>query len=84
MKPDAIYVPAIIRFLGYNPLPPAKGIGEQLVRHRTTMGITQKMVAEIGVDPTALARWEHGEKEPTSVLKARVNSFLEGYMAQYS
>jgi len=32
------YVPAIIRFLGYNPLPPPpSGMGERLVRGRTLL-----------------------------------------------
>ncbi len=32
------YVPAIIEFLGYNPLPEGRTLGERLVRHRTTLG----------------------------------------------
>jgi hypothetical protein len=35
-------VPAIIDFLGYNPLPEADGWGGRLVRRRTTLGMTQK------------------------------------------
>ena len=52
-------MPGIIAFLGYNPLPDAKTLGERLVRHRTTLGMSQKEVAEeIGVDQETLARWE--------------------------
>lgn len=56
-------MPAIIRFLGYNPLPAVKGWGEPLVRHRTSLRISQKESAKrLGVDPSTLARWESGEE----------------------
>jgi hypothetical protein len=46
-------------FLGYNPLPEANGWGERLVRHRRTLGLSQKEAAKrLGVDPSTLARWE--------------------------
>jgi transcriptional regulator with XRE-family HTH domain len=49
-KPDIEFMPAIIRFLGYNPLPAAKGWGERLVRQRMTLGLTQREAARrIGV-----------------------------------
>jgi hypothetical protein len=40
-SPEIRYMPAIIDFLGYDPLPAAKGWGERLVRRRTTLGMTQ-------------------------------------------
>jgi DNA-binding XRE family transcriptional regulator len=45
-KPEIRYMPAIIRFLGYNPLPAATGLGERLVRCRTILGLTQKESAQ--------------------------------------
>jgi hypothetical protein len=36
-KPEIRYMPAIIKFLGYNPLAEAKTLAEQLVRQRTTL-----------------------------------------------
>jgi hypothetical protein len=35
-------MPVIMRFLGYNTLPEANGWGKRVVRHRTTLGPTQK------------------------------------------
>ena len=35
-------MPVIMRFLGYNTLPEANGWGKRVVRHRTTLGLTQK------------------------------------------
>ena len=49
--PEIRYMPAIIRFLGYNPLPEADGWRGRLVRYRTTLGMTQKEAAgQLGVD----------------------------------
>ena len=64
-------MPAIIRFLGYNPLPEAKSWGERLVRHRTSLGMTQEEAAKRpGLDPGTLARWERGEREPAGSLRS--------------
>jgi predicted transcriptional regulator len=71
-------MPAIIDFLGYDPLQAAKGWGERLVRYRTTLGMTQKAAGRLGVDQATLARWEQGKREPTGVFRARVKRFLQG------
>ena len=72
------YIPAIIEFLGYNPLPPATNCAERLVRHRTTLGLTQGEAARrIGVDQSTLARWERGEREPAGALAKRAERFLD-------
>jgi site-specific DNA recombinase len=76
-KPKVHYMPAIIRFLGYNPLPPSKGWAERLVQARTARGLTQKeAAARIGVDQCTLARWERVEREPTGAFAARALRFL--------
>ena len=50
-RPQTRYLPAIIRFLGYNPLPKAITLAEQLVPQRTSLGLSQKESADcIGVD----------------------------------
>ena len=73
------YMPAIIEFLGYNLLPPATNWAERLVRHRTTLGLTQNEAArQIGVDPSTLARWERGKRDPNGELAKRAEHFLGG------
>jgi transcriptional regulator with XRE-family HTH domain len=68
-KPGLQYMPAIIRFLGYNPLPPADGWADRLVQCRTVLGLSQKeSAARIGVDQGTLARWKRGEREPTGTF----------------
>ena len=75
--PEVRYMPAIIEFLGHNPLPLATNWAERLVRHRTTLGLTQgESARRIGVDPSTLARWERGEREPSGALALRAERFL--------
>ena len=66
-QPRVKYMPAIIRFLGYNPQPPPpSGIGEQAVRCRTLLGLSQKVFAgQLGRDQGTLTKWERGEREPS-------------------
>jgi len=65
VSPAVKFIPAIIAFLGYNPLPQPTGLPEHLVRFRQAKGWTQKVFAKaLGVDQTTLARWERGEREP--------------------
>jgi len=75
--PHLRYVPAIIRFLGYNPLPDVTNLADKLVRHRTLLGMTQtNAAAQLGVDAGTLSRWERGEGEPEGVCAQSVDRFL--------
>jgi hypothetical protein len=75
---------SLIRFLAYNPLPPANSWGERLVRHRTTFELPHKEAAlEFGVDPSTLAKWERWEREPTDKLLNGVKSFLSNESARH-
>ena len=76
-SPDFRYMPAIIKFLGYDPLPAASTLAEQLVRRRTSLGLSQKESAGcLGVDPGTLAKWEQGKREPQGVFLDPVKRFL--------
>ena len=64
--PEVRYLPAIIRFLGYDPLPPAESIPERLATARRSLGLSQRKMAEkLGVDPATLMGWEAGRHQPT-------------------
>jgi transcriptional regulator with XRE-family HTH domain len=83
--PETRYMPAIIEFLRYNPLPAANTLAEQLVRQRTSLGLSQKESAgQIGVDPGTLARWERGEREPAGGFLERVRRFLANEITSHS
>lgn len=76
-KPSVPHMPAIIEFLGYNPLPAATTMPERLLRHRTSRGLPQSEAAKlIGVDPGTLARWERGEKQLFGDYLTRAERFL--------
>jgi site-specific DNA recombinase len=78
-SPEVRYMPAIIRFLGYDPLPQASNPADRLVRRRTSLGLSQKQAAQqIGVDPGTLARWERGERQPTGIFATKVQRFVTG------
>jgi transcriptional regulator with XRE-family HTH domain len=65
-SPEVRYVPAIIQFLGYNPLPAASSLPERLAAARRALGLSQrKMAAKLGVDPATLLGWEAGRHRPT-------------------
>lgn len=83
-SPEIRYMPAIIDFLGYNPLPAASTLAERLVRQRTSLGLSQEEAAcGLGVDPSTLARWERGQREPAGGFAARVQHFLDNAEARW-
>jgi transcriptional regulator with XRE-family HTH domain len=64
--PEVRYMPAIIQFLGYDPLPLANSLTERLVAARKRLGLSQrKMAGKLGVDPATLMGWEAGRHQPT-------------------
>jgi transcriptional regulator with XRE-family HTH domain len=76
-EPELRHVPAIIEFLGCDPQPEPKTIGERLVRYREIRGWSQKQLAEaLKVDPTTLSRWELGKKAPWGVYRSRAEALL--------
>jgi len=76
-EPSFEFMPAIIRFLGYDPQPPPLTVAEKLVRARKARGLSQKETAHLlDVDPSTLARWERGEREPAGAFSVRVARFL--------
>jgi transcriptional regulator with XRE-family HTH domain len=59
------FIPAIIDFLGYDPIPKPACLHERLVWFRRRKGWTQETFAKVlGVDKTTLAKWERGERVP--------------------
>jgi len=54
-RPALRSIAAVICFLGYNPLPEGHTLNGRLIRHRTSLGMTQEEAAKrLGVDPGAL------------------------------
>ena len=79
------YMPAIIRFLGYDPQPPARDWGDRLAQCRKAAGLSQKEAArQMQVDPGTLARWERGQRQPEGEYETRALGFLADTGAQCS
>jgi transcriptional regulator with XRE-family HTH domain len=71
-------MPAIIQFLGYNPLPVGDGLPERLVAERKALGLSQrKMAAKLGVDPATLMGWEAGRHQPTGKSIEMIGKVLQ-------
>ena len=78
-------MPAVIRFLGYNPTPPSKEWADRLVLGRKAIGLSQRESAKrIGVDMSTLAKWERGEREPTGAFAERAEAFLASIAGAYA
>jgi DNA-binding XRE family transcriptional regulator len=54
-QPAIHYIPAILRFLGYDPFEPDGSFPQRLVTSRRACGLTQKELAvELGVNPSTI------------------------------
>ncbi len=61
-EPPVKSMPAILRFLGYNPFPETKSMPERLLTKRRAMGWSiKKAASELGVDEGTWAAWESGK-----------------------
>ncbi|MGH8728525.1 MAG: helix-turn-helix domain-containing protein [Burkholderiales bacterium] len=60
--PKVYRLPAIIRFLGYNPLPEPRTVAERLVTKRLERGWSRKAASRhLGIDESTLRDWEQGK-----------------------
>jgi transcriptional regulator with XRE-family HTH domain len=61
-EPPIRWLPAILRFLGYDPFPPPITVGDRLLHARRQHGwSTSEAARQLGVDRTTWQDWEHGE-----------------------
>ncbi len=57
--------PEIIKFLGYDPSPEPKTMGERLLAYRRRNGLSRKALAiVVGADEATLWRWENNQRKP--------------------
>jgi transcriptional regulator with XRE-family HTH domain len=62
-EPEERFIPALIGFLGYNPLPASRSPGEAIRRERLTRGWSlATLAAKAGVDAATVARLEMNTK----------------------
>ena len=76
-SPRVNHMAGVVEFLGFNPFQNGDTLAHRLVNHRKALGMTQKEFAgQLGIDPSTLARWERGEREPTGRLLDRINGVI--------
>jgi transcriptional regulator with XRE-family HTH domain len=76
--PDVETMPAVIAFLGYNPLPLPQSFAELLLRTRRTLGLHQATLAEqLGVPFNTLHAWERGLFGPSPERRTLVERRIE-------
>ncbi|MDR3472607.1 MAG: helix-turn-helix domain-containing protein [Devosia sp.] len=81
--PDVHVMPAVIAFLGYNPLPPARSFPELLLRARRTRGLSQPAFAEVVAVPAdTLRNWEQGLYLPGTARRAWVEARIAALMEE--
>jgi transcriptional regulator with XRE-family HTH domain len=67
----------VVKFLDFNPIQNGDTMAHGLANHRKALGMTQKEFAgQLGVDPSTLARWERGEREPAGRFLESVGEVL--------
>jgi transcriptional regulator with XRE-family HTH domain len=73
------YMPKIINFLGYNPLPHPEGLMARLAWYKQVNGLTlEQLGAEMGRDPEQLSDWLSGRHKPCRRNREEVKLFLGG------
>ena len=77
-EPELRFLPAILRFLGYDPRPEPETFGGQLRAAREADGLSEEALArQLGLDPGTLAAWERDEvRRPYP----RIRRVFEGYL----
>ena len=76
-KPIVQQMPGIIKFLGYDPYPEPKTIGERIKARRRELGLTQVALAKhLGIAHVTVVRWERGERHP----RRRVSQVMEAFL----
>lgn len=75
------YIPRVIQFLGYNPIPCPDDIIERLSWYKQVSGLTlEELGAEMGRDPEQLADWLSGRHTPCRQNQEKIGLFLSGHI----
>jgi transcriptional regulator with XRE-family HTH domain len=84
-EPDIRYFPATLAFLGYDPYPEPKTLGEKIIAWRRQNGVTRKSLArQLGIDEAALAKREMDIASTTEKKAVQLTSFLEQHFGSVS
>lgn len=77
--PTPRFYPSLIRFLGREPWPEPRTIGERLQAERLRRGLTRKQLAAmLDVDLGSISNWEGGRKPHHHLSMAKIEAFFGG------
>jgi transcriptional regulator with XRE-family HTH domain len=82
-EPAIRHWPAILAFLGYDPLPAPGSTAERLKSVRRRQGWSQRELAKtLGVDPTAVRDWEGGQQPSFVRCRNALRQLFEQYLVE--
>ena len=72
-EPEERFIPALIRYLGQNPLPEPRSPGEQVRRERLTRGLTISALAKLArVDEASVSHMEKDNPRTYPSVAAKI------------
>jgi transcriptional regulator with XRE-family HTH domain len=81
-EPELRFLPAILRFLGYDPRPEPRTFGGRIRAAREAEGLTARELSRrLGLDPQTLAAWE---TDAVPRPRPRIRRVFERYLARAS
>ena len=74
------YMPKVIKFLGYNPIPCPEDLMERLAWYKQVNGLSLELLgAEMNRDPEQLSDWLSGRHKPCRRNRKEVELFLSSH-----
>ncbi len=76
---DLRFIPRVIEFLGYDPIPQPEGLLGRLAWYKQVNGLSlERLGVEMGRDPEQLADWLSGRHKPCRRNREVIGVFLDG------
>jgi len=77
---DLRFIPRVINFLGYNPIPQPEDLLKKLAWYKQVNGLSlERLRTEMGRDPEQLADWLSGRHIPCRRNREEIVAFLANY-----
>jgi len=81
---DLRFIPRVIEFLGYNPIPQPESLLERLSRYKQINGLSlERLGVEMGRDPEQLADWLSGRHKPCRRNREEIEEYLKNLLKPY-
>ena len=79
-RPQIIFYPRIIKFLGYLPIKiDTTTLAGKVKEYRYLNGLTQQQLAyQLGIDESTIFHYENGKHTPTTKMAKKIKSLIKG------